>query len=354
MVLDTRQRFDSSKLVTFSSKVLQGLGVPKEDAEITAKMLVACDLRGVESHGIAHLAPFYAKWIKEGTLNVRPRLDVTPYSPSTAVMDGDAGLGFVAGYHAMMDAIDKAKKTGAGFVSVRNSKHYGAAACYAMMALEYDMIGLSMTVGGRTMMAPGSSNRAGGLNPFAVAVPAGRKHPFVLDMSTSVVAFGKIEMAARQGKPIPEGWVVDEKGNSVTDASTINPHDPSWHGGLLPLGGKPVTGGYKGFGMSVLVDILSTVLSGASLGTMSNHFFGAIRIDGFRPVNEFKKQMDELIEAIESLLPLPGVKKIYAAGGLEDETAKDRMANGVPLDNEVIQSLKNLSQEVGIEYDIES
>jgi len=351
--MDNRQRFDPTKLITFSSKVLQKLGVPEEDADITARILVACDLRGVESHGVAHLGPFYANWIKQGTLNVKPKLRVSSYSPSTAVMDGDAGLGFVAGYHAMLDAIERAKKTGTGLVTVKNSKHFGAATYYAMMALEYDMIGIAMTVGGRMMMAPGSKGRAGGLNPIAVAVPAGKKHPFVLDMSTSVVAGGKIEIAKRQGKSIPEGWVVDDNGKPITDPSLINFRDPNWHGGILPLGGSPALGSYKGFGLSVLVDILATVLSGAAPKTSANHLFIAIRIDGFRPVNGFKKQMDELIDSIETLPTLPGVNKVYAAGGLEEEIVKDRTAKGIPLDEAVIQTLKDLSKEQGVEYDID-
>ena len=351
--MDNRKRFDQDKLKVFSSNILQKLGVPEGDANVTAKMLVTCDLRGVESHGVAHLGPFYVSEIKQGKVKTKPELRLTSNSASSAMMDGDAGLGFVAGYYAMLEAIERAKKTGAGFVSVRNSKHFGAATYYAMMPLEYDMIGLSMTAGGRLMMAPGSSERAGGLNPIAVAVPAGGRHPFVLDMSTSVVAFGKIEIAIRQGKPIPEGWVVDESGNPVTDTSKMNPMDHEWKGGLLPLGGLPETGGFKGFGLAVLVDILCTILSGAPLNTNANHFFGAIRVDGFRPVTEFKRQMDELIDSIENLTPLPGVKKVYAAGGFEDDIMKDRVINGIPLDEKVIQSLRELSEELNVPYNIE-
>jgi L-2-hydroxycarboxylate dehydrogenase (NAD+) len=351
--MDNRKRFDPEKLEEFSSKVLQKLGIPENDANITAKMLVNSDLRGVESHGVAHLGPFYVTWIKQGKIKIKPELKLTSSSPTSAIMDGDAGLGFVAGYHGMIEAIERAKKTGAGFVSVKNSTHCGAAAYYAMMALEHDMIGISMTVGGRIMMAPGSSKRAGGLNPIAVAVPAGERHPFVLDMSTSVVAFGKIEIAKRQGKAIPEGWVVDESGNPVTDTSKINPTDHEWKGGLLPLGGLPETGSFKGFGLAVLVDILCTILSGASLNTNSNHFFGAIRVDGFRPVAEFKRQIDELIDSIENLPPLPLVKKIYASGGFENDIMKDRTKNGIPLDEKVIQSLRELSEELNVPYDIE-
>jgi L-2-hydroxycarboxylate dehydrogenase (NAD+) len=350
MTVDNRKRFDAKKLEEFSSNVLQGLGLSENDADITAKILVNSDLRGVESHGVAHLAPFYASWIKEGKVKTKPELKLTSNSVTSAVMDGDSGLGFVAGYHATKEAIKRAKEVGSGFVSVKNSSHYGAAAYYAMMALEYDMIGISMTAGGRILMAPGSSGRAGGLNPIAVALPAYQRHPFVLDMSTSVVAFGKIEIAKRQGKSIPEGWVVDETGKPITDTSKINPADSNFKGGILPLGGLPQTGSFKGFGLSVLTDILCTLLSGAPINTTANHFFGAINIKGFRPVIEFKKQMDELIDSIENLPPLPGMSKVYAAGGFEDEIMNDRIKNGIPLDEEVIRSLQELSKEFNIVF----
>jgi LDH2 family malate/lactate/ureidoglycolate dehydrogenase len=348
--MDNRKRFNPKKLELFSSEVLQKIGVSKEDADITAKMLGHADLRGVESHGIAHLSPFYVNWIKEGKVNPKPELRWYSDSPTTAILDGGKGLGFVASYHAMLEAIKRAQENGSGFVSVKNSSHCGAAAYYAMMALEHNMIGISMTVGGRIMMAPGSKGRAGGLNPISIAVPTDKRHPFVLDMSTSVVAFGKIEIAKRQGKSIPEGWVVDENGNPITDTSKINPADSSFKGGILPLGGLPHTGGFKGFGLSVFVDILCTLISGAPLASTANHFFGAIDINGFRPVSEFKKQMDELIDSIENLEPLPGYNKVYAAGGFEYENEKERLAKGIPLDEEVINSLKELSKEFNIGF----
>ena len=351
--MDNRKRFNSDKLEVFSSNVLQKLGVPADDAKITAKMLVDSDLRGVESHGVAHLSPFYVNWIKQEKVKIKPELKLTNNSSMSAIMDGDSGLGFVAGYHATLEAIERAKKFGAGFVSVKNSTHFGAAAYYSMMPLEHDMIGIAMTAGGRFMMAPGSNKRAGGLNPIAVAVPAYKRHPFVLDMSTSVVAYGKIEIAKRQGKTIPEGWAVDENSNFITDTPKINIGDNQWKGGMLPLGGLPETGGFKGFGLAVLVDIFCTILSGAALDTDMNHFFGAIRIDGFRPVKEFKQQMDQLIDSIESLPVLPGFEKIYAAGGLENEIMQERKKNGIPLDEEVIQSLKELSEELNITFDVD-
>ena len=354
-----RIRVDAPKLTDFSAKALEKLGVPKDDAMITARMLVACDLRGVESHGVAHLNMFYARRIQRGLINLNPKPKIVSQAPSTATMDGDNGLGFVVGYHAMNEAIRRAEETGAGFVAVRNSTHFGAAAYYAMMALEHDMIGVSMTNNVPIVVAPGSSKPALSTNPLAVAVPAGKKPPFVLDMATSAVAGGKLEIARRTGESIPEGWVIDGEGKPVTDVSKR-----VWgEGGLLPLGGTPSHGSYKGFGLGLIVDILSGILSGSTTsilaetkpearGNYSDHFFSALRIDSFLPVDKFKKSMDDTIKALEDLPTLPGVKKVTIPGGYEAEIVKDRETNGIPLDHRVIQDLRNLAEELGIEYDL--
>ena len=354
-----RTRVDAEKLINFSTNALQRLGVPEEDAQITARMLVATDLRGVDSHGVALLTS-YVKNIKEGLINVKPKMRVFNQAPSTATMDGDQGLGFVVGHRAMMEAIHRAEKTGAGFIAVRNSNHFGAAACYAMMALEHDMIGIAMTNARTTsVVAPGSTKPAVDTNPLAVAAPAGKKPPFVLDMATSVVAYGKMGIARREGKSIPIGWAIDKEGKPVTDPAKAISNRVHGEGGMLPLGGTPTLGGYKGFGLGVLVEILCGVLSGAVArillppGTSGNdHFFGALRIDSFLPVENFKKSMDEMIEAFEALPTLPGVKKIDVAGGYEAEIEKDRKANGIPLQAKVIQDLQELAKELGIEYDL--
>ena len=350
-------RVDAEKLTGFASKALEKLGVPEDDAIITARMLVACDLRGVESHGVAHLRMFYARRIRRGIINLNPKPQIFSQAASTAVMDGDNGLGFVVGYHAMMEAMRRAQETGAGFVAVRNSTHFGAAAYYAMMALERDMIGIAMTNNVPIVVAPGSNKPALSTNPLAVAVPAGEKPPFVLDMATSAVSGGKIEIALRTGSSIPEGWVIDGEGKPVTD-----PTQRVWgEGGLLPLGGTPAMGSYKGFGLALVVDILCGVLSGSTasilaetpaeaLGNYSDHFFGAIRIDSFLPVDKFKKSMDDTVEALEALPILPGVKKVTVPGGYEAEIVKDRETNGIPLDPKVVEDLKQLAEELGIEY----
>ena len=360
MVKDTRERFNPDKLRVFSSKVLQKLGVPQEDADITAKMLVACDLRGVESHGVAHLGPFYCQWIKEGKVNVTPKLKTVSRTSTTATMEGDKGLGFVVGYRAMTLAIEKAQKYGSGFINVTNSTHFGATSYYSMMAMEHDMIGLAMTSTLPSVVVPGTSVPVIGTNPLSIAIPAGKKPPFVLDMATSVVAGGKVEIARRQGKTMPEGWVVDSEGKTVTDPTKCNFREQK--GGLLPLGGTPALGSFKGFGLGITVDILTCLLAGLDFTLLkerdpgtnpSDFFFGAIRIDGFQPIELFKEKMDNMIEKIESLPTLPGFNKAYVAGGFEGEIiVPDRAENGIPLDTPVIQSLKDLSDETGVEFDI--
>ena len=351
-----KTRVDAKKLTDFTIRAFQKVGVPQEDAQITARILVATDLRGVDTHGIAHLAG-YVRGVKGGRINRKPNVKVFSQAPATATMDGDQGLGFVVGHHAMMEAIHRAEKTGAGFITVRNSTHFGAGAPYAMIALEHDMVGIAMTSTGLGVVAPGSVKPAVGTNPLAVAVPAGKKPPFVLDMATSVVAGSKVELARREGSSIPEGWAIDKEGKPITDPAK---YKVSSEGGLLPLGGTPALGAYKGFGLGVLVEILCGVLSGSSAIILKKppemayceHFFGALRIDSFLPVENFKKSMDEMIEAFEALPTLPGARKIYAAGGYEAEIEKDRKANGIPLHFKVVEGLQELAKELDIKYDL--
>ena len=347
-------KFNPDKLIAFSARTLEKMGVPPEDALITAKILIAADLRGIDSHGIAHLAPFYIKRIKDGLINVKPNIKIFSNAPSTAVVDGDEGLGFVVGYRAMEEAMRRAETTGAGFVTVRRSTHYGAGAYYSMMALPRDMIGISMTQGGKGVVAPGSRGRGMGLNVLSVAVPAKEEPPFVLDMATSVVAGGKLELARLNNRPIPKGWAVDIEGNPVTDQSKAN-------GGILPLGGTPLLGAYKGFGLGVMVDILCSTLSGSpstperdsgpgSVGK-STHFFGALRINSFMPVDEFKTRMDAMIKTHHDLPKAPGVERITLAGEIERETEKLRR-QGIPLHPTVVASLQALAKELNIKYDL--
>jgi L-2-hydroxycarboxylate dehydrogenase (NAD+) len=349
---------DPQKLIEFAARVLQKLDVPENDAYITARLLVATDLRGIESHGVAHLGPFYARRIKEKLINPRPNIKLYSRSPATAVIDGDRGLGFVVGHRAMLEAIDRAASVGAGFVTVRNSTHCGASSMYALMALPRNMIGISLTTGGIGMEVPGSRGRGSGINVISFAAPSEKEAPFVLDMATTVVAGGKLELALRSGQNIPAGWAVDRSGELITEPKRYYTDK----GALLPLGGTPSLGSYKGFGLAVMVEILCSLLSGAlpipqiadqpdSEGR-ANQFFGALKIDSFVPVEEFKKSMDSMIDTFHNLPKAEAVDKIYLAGEMEYALEKERRQHGIPLHQSVIDSLRKLAEELGLECDI--
>ncbi|MHB8771868.1 MAG: Ldh family oxidoreductase [Syntrophales bacterium] len=348
---------DPGKLIRFSAKILRKVGVPEEDAERTAGILVATDLRGIDSHGVAHLGPLYVKRIKEGLINPKPQIKMVSNAQATVVMDGDRGLGFVVGYHAMTEALKRAGQTGAGFVTVRNSTHCGAASTYAMMALPQNMIGIALTTGGRGMVVPGSVGRGAGINVISVAVPVQGSAPFVLDMATTVVAASRFEILLRRGQEtMPAGWAIDKTGTALTD-----PKRYAAEGGLLPLGGEPETGAYKGFGLSVLVDILCSILGGSvsiselltqpDTALRANHFFGALKIDGFMPADDFARAMAGMVKVYHNLPKAPGVERITLAGELEDEIERERR-NGIPLDEQVIASLQGLAKEFGVAYDL--
>jgi LDH2 family malate/lactate/ureidoglycolate dehydrogenase len=345
------KKFDTEKLIAFSARALQKVGVPEEDALVTGRILVATDLMGIDSHGVAHLANFYVTRINNDEINVKPDMKMTSNSPSTATLDADGGLGFVAGYRAMNEAMDRAEKTGSGFVSVSDSTHFGAASAYSTMALERNMIGIAMTQGGMAMIPPGSKERGAGLNVMSFAIPTNSEAPFILDMCTAVVAFGKIEIAKRQGSSIPEGWAVDADGNPATSPDDV--------AGVLPLGGTPALGAYKGFGLTVLVDILCSTLSGALTAPeikngkrgQSNHFFGAWKIDGFMPIDEFKKRMDSMAAAYHALPTVPGVDSITLPGEMERIKQNERR-QGIPLHPSVAAALEQLAKDLDIEYDL--
>jgi LDH2 family malate/lactate/ureidoglycolate dehydrogenase len=348
---------DPAKLTQFSIEALKKVGVPEADAKITAEILVAADLRGVDSHGVAHLQPFYIKAIQEGRTNPTPNIKMMSHSDTTALMDGDEGLGFVVSHRAMSEAMKRAKAHGIGMVSVTNSNHYGAGAYYAMMALKENMIGLSLTQGGRGVVAPNTKGSGIGLNVLSVAVPSGNGAPWVLDMATGVVAGGKLEIARREGTSIPEGWALDESGKPTTD-----PHNAK--GGILPLGGDPAHGAFKGFGLTMFIDILCGILSGTpsipektgGRGVRSpggtGHFFGAINIEGFMPAGTFKAGMERMVEALHNLPKADGVDRLYVNGEMEAEIEATRSKEGIPLHESIIQNLKDTAKELGLEYNL--
>ena len=346
------------KLIVFSTRVLEQAGVPSEDAAITARLLVNTDLRGIASHGVAHLGPVYIKGIKNGVIKPKPDIKISSGAPATAVFDGDRGLGFVVGYRAMQEAISRAKVTGIGAVAVRNTTHFGACSAYSLLTLKENMIGFSSTTGGRHATAPGASGRVIGMNAMSFAAPSGKEFPFCLDMATTMAAHGKVEVALRTGQMLPLGWTIDPEGNPIIDPK----EDAKKKGAMVLLGGTPQLGIYKGFGLNIMVDILCSILaSSLCLPEIRNqpgntsectHFFCAINISGFLPPEEFKKGMDRMLKFYHDLPKAKGVTRITIPGELEWDLEQARRKNGLPLDEEVIQSLQDLSGDFNIDYDI--
>ena len=348
-------RVDHRKLKRFVASSFEKLGVPKEDAEIAANVLVQADLRGVDTHGVIRFSPnaWYVKWLTEGSLTARPKLRVVSESATTALIDGDRGMGMVIGHRAMEMAIEKAKSAGVAMVGVRNSRHYGMSAYYGMLALPHDMIGIAMTNASRQVVPTFGREARFGTNPMCFAVPADKELPFVLDMATTTAAAGKLELAARLGKSIPGGWALDENAAQTTD-----PRMAQKARRLLPLGGTRESGSHKGYGLAILVEILCGVLTGTITALNANqdprgHFFGAIRVDAFRPVAEFKRDMDRLIIDLRSTPPAEGQERVYVAGEIEFETAQERAEHGIPLHGSVLKGLREVAEQVGVPYDLE-
>ena len=348
-------RVDHRKLKRFVASSFEKLGVPKEDAEIAANVLVQADLRGVDTHGVIRFSPhaWYVKWLIEGSLTARPKLRVISESATTALIDGDRGMGMVIGHRAMEMAIEKAKSAGVAMVGVRNSRHYGMSAYYGMLALPHDMIGIAMTNASRQVVPTFGREARFGTNPMCFAVPADKELPFVLDMATTTAAAGKLELAARLGKSIPGGWALDENAASTTD-----PRAAQKARRLLPLGGTRESGSHKGYGLAILVEILCGVLTGTITALNANqdprgHFFAAIRVDAFRPVAEFKHDMDRLIIDLKSTPPAEGQERVYVAGEIEFETAQERAEHGIPLHGSVLKGLRAVAEQVGVPYDLE-
>jgi len=353
--MENLKRVDHQRLVEFVGRAFEKLGVPKADADIAANVLVQADLRGVDTHGVIRFNPhsWYVKWLTEGSMTARPNLKTIRDSASTALLDGDRGIGMVIGHRAMELAIGKARDSGVGLVAVRNSRHYGMSAYYSMMALPHDMIGVAMTNASRQVVPTFGREARFGTNPICFAVPALDERPFVLDMGTTTAAAGKLELAARQGKPIPHGWALNERAEATDDPKTAQQARR-----LLPLGGSREGGSHKGYGLAIVVEILCGVLTGTLTALNADqdprgHFFGAIRIDTFRPVSEFKLDMDRLIRELKSTAPIEGQDRVYVAGEIEFETAQERAEHGIPLLPSVLKGLRDVGEQLGVRYDLE-
>ena len=361
-------RVQAQALKEFTWQVFQKVNVAREDARIAAEVLVAADLRGVASHGVAHLRR-YVDGLRHGLIAARPSERVIVETPSTATIDAGNGLGQPVAYRAMQRAIQKAREVGTGFVNVRHSNHYGIAAYYAMLALEHDCIGLSLTNASPLVLPTFARQPMLGTNPISVAVPAGQARPYVLDMATSTVALGKYEVAERLGQPAPAGWAVKVDGTPLTDANEAMDKFRRRTGvGLLPLGGEgELHGGHKGFGLAVWVDVMCGVLSGAGYANLIaqrgpdhqpqvanvGHFFGAWRIDAFRPVAEFKAAMDDLQQRLKAAPKADGRERIYLAGEKEFEATERHLRDGIPLDPKLAAGLRLIAQELAVEFKLD-
>lgn len=350
-----RVRVDATRLHALVAALFVHHGMPEEAADITAGGIVAADLRGHESHGVSNnLDGFYLPGLAKGTINPRPDIRLVHETPSTSRWDADLGLGYVVGHRVMQDVIERARNVGSGFAAVGNSRHYGMAQYYSMMALEHDMIGFSMTNGVTPGVVPfGGRDPRLNTNPITVAIPAGDEPPFVLDMATTPAAFGKIQNHARDGKPIPAGWALDEAGETTTD-----PDVAIRAVRLLPLGGTREGSAHKGYGLGTWVDLFCGALSGFGFTGLPgdsenvNHFFGAWRVDAFLPAAEFKALMDERIRELTSTRPAPGFDRVMVAGLPEWESEQERRANGIPLHPSVIEMLGRHASAAGVPFDI--
>jgi L-2-hydroxycarboxylate dehydrogenase (NAD+) len=365
--MDTVNRIyvSAEALKTFCRQIFEKLGVSEEDAQITAEVLVAADLRGIESHGVARLSTYYVNRIRDGAVPPRPRVQIVHETPVTAAIDGGGGLGHPTSYRAMKLAIDKACRVGAGFVTVRNSNHFGIAGYYAMMALERDCIGLAMTNGNRWVVPTFGRDPMLGTNPIAVAAPAHRECPFVLDMATSSAAVGKVEIANRLGKPIPSGWAIDKNGLPATEPGPLlRDAQASLGGGMLPLGGAgELMGGHKGYGLAAWADIFCGPLAGAAYADqiisleapgarrpgILGHFFGAWQVEAFGPLTEFQIALDDWQRRLRGSRKAERQERIYVAGEKEFEETERRQRNGIPLQDAVVADLQALGTEFGIE-----
>jgi LDH2 family malate/lactate/ureidoglycolate dehydrogenase len=357
----TEQTFPYSRLRQFCEQVFAGMGCPPDDAALAADVLLSADLRGVDSHGVARLAGYVRLW-ENGRVNVAPQVRVVHETPSTATVDGDAGLGLVVAPKAMAIAIGKAQQVGSGWVSVMNSNHFGIAGYHAMMALAHDMIGMAMTNASPLVAPTFSTERMLGTNPIAVAIPAQEEPPFVADFATTTAANGKLEILQRKEAPAPIGWVQDAQGQPTENANALKSG-----GALLPLGGDRLHGSHKGYCLGAIVDIFSAVLSGANYGPWAppfvsflplpadpvgqglGHFFGAMRVDGFRPAAEFKEHADRWIRRFRQAAPAEGHDRVLIPGDPEREMEAERREAGIPLLPPVVRDLQQVGERFGLQ-----
>ncbi len=356
------QIFTADYLREFTILVFQHFGIPERDASQAADVLSLADLRGIDSHGVARLHTYF-EMLTLKRINPHPKVRIVREHKSVCTVDGDNGLGLVVGPKANQIAMDKASEFGSGWVSVCNTNHYGIASWYSLKALERDMLGWSMTNSTKLVAPLWGGERMLGTNPISIAFPGATNLPIVVDLATSAAAYGKIEIAKRKNQPVPKGWIINSEGEMTTD-----PNDMVNGGALLPLGSERELGGHKGYALSAMVDILTSVLSGANWGPFAppfalrqeiparavgkgiGHFFGAMEIAGFMEVDEFKRRIDEWIEVFRKTKPAKGTEGPLIPGDPEHAEERKRRKEGIPLIRAVVNDLNDISQHTGIPF----
>src|SRR5437763_9420754 len=352
--------FPVDYLRSFCTEVFIHFGISAADAQQATDVLAKSDLRGIDSHGVARLHTYF-EMLELGRINPKPNIKIVREKASVATVDGDNGLGLVVGPKANEIAMEKTEQYGSGWVSVCNTNHFGIAGYYPLKALERDLIGWAMTNTTKLVAPLWGSERMLGTNPIAIAFPGLEEPAIVIDMATTAAAYGKIEIARRAGKQIPTGWAIDRAG-----AMTTEPNAMMDGGAMLPLGSERDRGGHKGYGLAVMVDVLSAVLSGAnwgpfvppfalrqeiptrSVGKGTGHFFGALRIDAFIEKDEFKKQIDELVRTLRKTRPAPGTTGPLIPGDPERQAEAVRRRDGIPVVAAVVDELREVSRQTGI------
>lgn len=347
------------ELEALCRSIFEKMGCPKADAQVITDVLLAAELHGLSSHGMLRVKDIYELW-RAGRINVKPTPRVVYETPSTATVDGDGAIGIVAAHFAMNVAIEKSRQAGTGWVAVRNSNHFGIAGYYAEMALKHDMIGIAMTNANPLVAPTFSVSRLLGTNPLAVAIPAASQPPFVADFATTPIARGKLAIMGKKGEKAPLGYVQDKTGAPSTDPDIL-----MQGGAIVPLGGDYEHGSHKGYCMGALIDIFSAVFSGAnfgpfvppqvaylplldeSVGEGLGHFFGAMRVDAFRPADEFKASMDRWIETFRAAKPAEGHDRVYVPGDIEREKSERIMREGIKLVDSIDEDLQAIARELG-------
>lgn len=343
-------RVPRESLETFTSAILRHAGLSSQHAGIVANILVEGDARGLPSHGVVRLLPVYVDRLLKGSMNPEPDITVLTEEEATAHIDGDGGPGQVTARHAMDRAVSLARTSGVGVALARNSSHFGVGSVYVEQATRCGCVGIAFTNAPANMPPAGGKNKFFGTNPITIGVPFAGEFPLILDMSTSVVARGRIAIAQREGKPIPEGWAIDAEGNPTTDP------ERALAGSVLPMAG------YKGSGLALMIDILAGVLSGSAYGTHIvdlydkgpdhqnlGHFMLALNIERFMPLNMFASRMEQFVADVRSQPRMPGVERIFLPGEIEYEATQESNRLGIEISVNGLDEINAVALSVGVE-----